>query len=620
MRKIFLIASILLVAASLSAKQYPDSVKQASAEEPNIAYGWNFEFSGGVGFGNYLFRQLGAKEDASFTHHVKNKLSFPTINAGIGINYYFVPWMGIGTGAQFSTYTNKASIETPWVLTTTDPYGDDYTITSTPHNLAEQQTLYMIEIPIALKFRARPGICGFTATAGMKLGIPMGSKFKLPQGGTFENSVYYPMFDLTMQDVPSVVEDITIPASNPENMPTAALGPNVPSLRLLNYAAYAEIGMLIRVHQRVELAITAFANYYINDMINVHGTDELGFGINQSTGEYPMPYNTAYNGVLRTKEVETLHPWSAGLKLGIQINANRTKAQREYDKAQRAARKAEKAKKEEPTPEPVEEEPVVEPEPVDTVPVVREPSPREKAIQQIQDIAREYGIDICQELCVPILIHDTVYITAAGPVISDPVAKALDEELKKSVIYFDLDKADPILQPKDILERIAEVLRRHPNQKIHINGHACKLGKKEYNKRLALRRANAVADKLRALGVKDDQLIIASLGSDVPFRYNGQHQLSKDRRVEIVPTDRTTEIVKPGSRLAQIARRHYGETEFWVFIYEANRDKIKDPSNLPAGLEIEIPDLSERLKNMTETQALNEAKRLKEEIMKNKNK
>ena len=80
--------------------------------------------------------------------------------------------------------------------------------------------------------------------------------------------------------------------------------------------------------------------------------------------------------------------------------------------------------------------------------------------------------------------------------------------------------------------------------------------KPEYNKRLALRRAKAVAKELEELGVRDDQMIIASLGDDVPYRYNGHHQLSKDRRVEIVPTYRTTEIVRPGSRLAQIARRH----------------------------------------------------------------
>ena len=57
MKKTIFIASILLVAVSLSAKQYPDSIQQASQEEPNIAYGWNFEFGGGLGVGGYRFSQ-----------------------------------------------------------------------------------------------------------------------------------------------------------------------------------------------------------------------------------------------------------------------------------------------------------------------------------------------------------------------------------------------------------------------------------------------------------------------------------------------------------------------------------------------------------------------------------
>ena len=126
-----------------------------------------------------------------------------------------------------------------------------------------------------------------------------------------------------------------------------------------------------------------------------------------------------------------------------------------------------------------------------------------------------------------------------------------------------------------------------------------------------MRRAKAVASQLRALGVKDEQMIIASLGDNVPFRYQGKHQLSKDRRVEIVPVGmveeempaepvsqpqpkkRVTEIVIAGSRLAQIARRHYGNPDYWVYIYEANKDKIANPSKVTPGLELVIPDISE---------------------------
>ena len=131
-----------------------------------------------------------------------------------------------------------------------------------------------------------------------------------------------------------------------------------------------------------------------------------------------------------------------------------------------------------------------------------------------------------------------------------------------------------------------------------------------------MRRAQAVATQLKNLGVAEEQLIVTSLGEDIPYRYNGHHQLCKDRRVEIVPTYRTTEVVRPGSRLAQIARRHYGNPEYWPFIFEANRDQIVDPNDLPVGIEIEIPNLSERLNGMNETQAMQEAERLKNEMMK----
>ena len=81
-------------------------------------------------------------------------------------------------------------------------------------------------------------------------------------------------------------------------------------------------------------------------------------------------------------------------------------------------------------------------------------------------------------------------------------------------------------------------------------------------------------------------------------------------------TNTTNEVVRPGSRLAQIARRHYNEVEFWIFIYEANMDKIADPSNLPVGLEIIIPNLDERCPGMDKAQKLEEAKKLKQQLLK----
>jgi len=588
MKRIAIISLSLLMTVSLFAKQYPDSVQHKSQAEPNIAYGWNFEFGGGIGVGSYLYTQLFDKFTPA---HTVNKIAFPAWHGGIGINYYFVPWMGLGVGAQFSAYANRAAIEKPWTQNAADEYGDSYTMTATPDGLTENQNIYMLEIPVALKFRARPGVVGFTGTAGVKLGLPLMNNQKLSDG-VMKNSVYYPFYDLTMSEVPTVVENLAI-SSEKNSL-------NNDRFRKFNFAAYLELGMLFRLHQRVDLAVAAYANYYFTDLLDRHGATDLAFADGRSAGKYPMPYSESYAGVLQTNEVKALHPWSAGIKIGLQINANRTKAQRDYDREQKRLANM----------PPQEPAPVIEPAPVVAPEPVVEPEPvndREEAIERIRRIAAEHNIDICETFC-PVQPEP-------APVITDAVAAALDEELQKAVIWFEYDKAVPILEPADILERIAEVLRNHPDQKIHIHGHTCKIGKPEYNKKLAWRRANAVADILRSLGVHDDQLLIASLGAEVPFHYN-KHPYAQDRRVEIVPTYRTTEVVRPGSRLAQIARRHYGQPEFWIFIYEANMDKIEEPQNLPIGIELVIPDLTERLGGMTEQQAADEAQQLKEQLLK----
>ena len=617
MKRLFITAIIVLSAVSLSAVQRPDSIRQASAAEPNIAYGWNFEFFGGAGVGQYLYDQLFTNYT---TPHVTNKLAYPTWTAGLGINYYFIPAMGIGTGAQISTYTNNAAINKPWTVNALDAYNDVYVMTATPMGLTESQEMYLLEVPLALKFRARPGVVGFTGTLGAKIGLPIKNSYKLSSNGVINNKVYYEKFDLTIHDVPGVVENKNIPSSV-GSLPNSAF-------KMLSYAAYVELGMLIRLHQRVELAITAYGNYYFTDLMSSHPSTALGFATTGTVGEYPEPYTEKYTNVLQTNEVKSLHPWSAGIKIGIQINANRTKSERDYDREQKRLRKEAKEREKAlldslaevsrleaeaaalAAAEAAALAALVVPEdtivPVDTIPVDTLPviDPRDEAIEQIRRIAAEHGIDICETFCpqaavVPVLIHDTIYVgtETVVPVISkeDTVAQLLDEELKRAVIYFELDKSVPILEPKDILVRIAEVLKRHPEKKIHVNGHACKLGKPEHNKRLSLRRAKAVAAKLRELGVHEDQMIIAHMGSDIPYRYNGRHQLAKDRRVEIIPTYRTTEVVRPGSRLAQIARRHYGNPDYWVYIYEANKDQIVNPSELPAGIELIIPDLSEIL-------------------------
>ncbi|MDR3141367.1 MAG: HU family DNA-binding protein [Tannerellaceae bacterium] len=47
--------------------------------------------------------------------------------------------------------------------------------------------------------------------------------------------------------------------------------------------------------------------------------------------------------------------------------------------------------------------------------------------------------------------------------------------------------------------------------------------------------------------------------------------------------------IKKGDRLNLIALDYYGNKLFWVYIYEHNKSKIKNPNSIPVGLELEIP-------------------------------
>ena len=51
--------------------------------------------------------------------------------------------------------------------------------------------------------------------------------------------------------------------------------------------------------------------------------------------------------------------------------------------------------------------------------------------------------------------------------------------------------------------------------------------------------------------------------------------------------------VKQSETLSHIAKAFYNKASKWTVIYEANSDKIKDPSRVKAGTKLRIPDLKE---------------------------
>ena len=70
-----------------------------------------------------------------------------------------------------------------------------------------------------------------------------------------------------------------------------------------------------------------------------------------------------------------------------------------------------------------------------------------------------------------------------------------------------------------------------------------------------------------------------------------------------------TEVVRiqAGDRLTRFSLRKYGHKAFWVYIYEENRSRIKDPDNIPIGTTITLPQASKYKIDARDTNSINRA-------------
>lgn len=79
--------------------------------------------------------------------------------------------------------------------------------------------------------------------------------------------------------------------------------------------------------------------------------------------------------------------------------------------------------------------------------------------------------------------------------------------------------------------------------------------------------------------------------------------------------DLDTTTIKPGDRLTSISLRYYGHKFFWVYIFEYNRETIKDPNNVPIGTSLRIPNPARYGIDAKDRTSLDKAVALQSEIL-----
>jgi len=202
--------------------------------------------------------------------------------------------------------------------------------------------------------------------------------------------------------------------------------------------------------------------------------------------------------------------------------------------------------------------------------------------------------------------------------------------LKNVKVYFNYDKADLRDDAAKILKDAVGTLKRNPETSILITGNCDIRGSEAYNEKLGRRRAetvkafmldndidegrikivsrgklDAVAPIKDIVGMQKDrnaQFMIAEV-EEIMIPYPGKPEISGVQEIEegkyVVEEQEKVEsevkvstreyIVQKGDSLWKIAQKELGSGHRWKYLYEMNKDKVKDPNKLKAGTRLVIP-------------------------------
>ncbi|MBU1086083.1 MAG: OmpA family protein [Candidatus Omnitrophica bacterium] len=208
--------------------------------------------------------------------------------------------------------------------------------------------------------------------------------------------------------------------------------------------------------------------------------------------------------------------------------------------------------------------------------------------------------------------------------------------IKNVKIYFDYNKAQLREDHYPVLDQTVKSLSNNPEASILLTGNCDKRGTDEYNMKLGKKRGESVKAYLLEKGIPEDRILIVSRGKlDAVAPINDLVGMQKDRNAQfmvaevkeiMIPAkeqsrlEEATEIevateleegkyiiekevnvetgvevstrdyiIQKNDTLSKIAQHELGAGYRWKYLYELNKDTIKDPNKLKVGQKIIIP-------------------------------
>ncbi|MGH8727229.1 MAG: OmpA family protein [Burkholderiales bacterium] len=140
-----------------------------------------------------------------------------------------------------------------------------------------------------------------------------------------------------------------------------------------------------------------------------------------------------------------------------------------------------------------------------------------------------------------------------APPTEAPPAVLLPQKISFSAdALFDFDKA--ILKPdaKSMLDELASTLRGAEYDVILAVGHADRIGSESYNKKLSLRRANAVKEYLVSKGIAENRIYVEGKGEAEPVTTPADCKgLRGNKLIQCLQPDRRVDVEVTGEKPAE---------------------------------------------------------------------
>ena len=273
-----------------------------------------------------------------------------------------------------------------------------------------------------------------------------------------------------------------------------------------------------------------------------------------------------------------------------------------------------------PVEEPKEEEPVEEDAPVEEPVIAEVPTEEPKEEEPVAEEPKEEEPTVAE----PVIAE----VPAEEPKEEEPVAEEPKEEEPLIVLEKPAKKKNYFLRALLIFFIILLILCVVGY--FFLRKQVCEwfdILKEKVDKIELFNKSSAPSEEVEAAAAEDELVLEVpeEAAEQVAESEAPKAEIQKDQKAEAKPVATKkeepkkakyeelllTEEITEGSRLAWISRKYYGHPDYWPYLYDANRDRIDNPSNVPVGTQIRVPKLTKAQRDMTSSEYL----RLKEEAV-----